>query len=156
MSALKKYSSLLGFILVSALAGAVGVIFKPGAWYAVINKPSFTPPNWIFPVVWPILYLMMAVAAWIIWTKRGFDRGRLPLKWFAVQLALNAAWSWIFFGRHALGTALAEIMLLWIAIVFTLLLFWKINRWAGGLMAPYLLWISFALVLNFSIWHLNI
>jgi len=155
MTTLKKYSGLIGSILICGAAGAVGAFFKPGPWYEIIAKPSYTPPAVIFPIVWPILYLCMAVAAWMIWKEWGFDGGRLPLKWFGVQLALNAAWSWIFFGRHAIGTALADIILLWIAILFTLLLFWTKNKWAGGLMAPYLLWISFAIILNFSIWHLN-
>lgn len=155
MNALKKYAGLLGWIAVVAVAGTFASYFDPGSWYQGIAKPSFTPPSWIFPVVWPILYLLMAIAAWLIWKDFGFTEGRRPLKWFGVQLALNAAWSWLFFGRHGIASALAEIALLWIAILFTLLLFWKKNRWAGLLMLPYLLWTTYALALNYAIWQLN-
>ncbi|MBN2732233.1 MAG: tryptophan-rich sensory protein [Balneolaceae bacterium] len=155
MTTFKKFAGLAGWILVCALAGAIGAYFEPGIWYQEITKPFFTPPNWIFAVVWPILYLCMGIAAWLVWKELGFDKGRQPLKWFGVQLGLNAAWSWLFFGRHAIGTALGEIILLWVAILFTLLLFWQKNKIAGALLIPYLLWISFAVALNFSIWQLN-
>lgn len=155
MTSTKKYAGLLGWIALTALAGVIGAYFELGVWYQEIAKPSFTPPNWVFPVVWPILYLCMAVAAWLIWKDYGFDNGRRSLKWFGLQLVLNATWSWLFFGRHSIGTALGEIMLLWIAILFTLFLFFQKSKAAGWLMVPYLLWVSYALVLNFSIWQLN-
>ena len=155
MTVFKKYGGLLAWIAITAVAGAFGAWFEPGTWYQTIAKPSFTPPNWIFPVVWPILYLCMAIAAWLIWKDYGFDRGRSALKWFGLQLALNAVWSWLFFGRHDIGIALGEISLLWVAILFTLFLFWNKNKWAGWLMVPYLGWVSFAVALNYSIWQLN-
>lgn len=155
MTSLKKYSGLGAWILICALAGAISAMFEPGTWYQTIAKPSFTPPNWVFPVVWPILYVCMAVAAWLVWKDYGLDKGYRALKWFGLQLVLNAAWSWLFFGRNAIGTALGEIMLLWIAILFTLVLFWQKNSVAGWLMAPYLVWVSYALALNFAIWQLN-
>jgi tryptophan-rich sensory protein len=97
----------------------------------------------------------MGVAAWLIWKDYGLCESRRALKWFGLQLVLNAGWSWLFFGRHSIATALGEILLLWVAIIFTVLLFWNKNKWAGGLMIPYLIWVSFAAALNFSIWQLN-
>lgn len=152
---MKKYAGLGGWIGLCFLAGAFGSMFEPGMWYDMLNKPSWTPPNWIFPIVWPILYLMMGVAAWLIWKDYGFKEGREELKWFGIQLGLNAAWSWIFFGKHLIGTALGEILLLWIAILFTLMLFHKKNKIAGWLLVPYLLWISFASALNYAIFQMN-
>jgi tryptophan-rich sensory protein len=155
MNNLKKYTGLIGWIFLCALAGVIGAYFEPGSWYQTIAKPSFTPPNWLFPVVWPILYVCMGVAAWLIWKDYGFSESRRALKWFGLQLVLNAGWSWLFFDRHSIATALGEILLLWVAIIFTVLLFWNKNKWAGGLMIPYLIWVSFAAALNFSIWQLN-
>lgn len=155
MTNLKKYGGLAGWIGICFLAAAFGSWFEPGSWYESLNKPGWTPPNWIFPVVWPVLYLMMALAAWLVWKDFGFRKGREGLKWFGIQLGLNAAWSWIFFGEHMIGTALGEILLLWIAILFTMLLFWKKSKPAALLMLPYLLWISYASALNYSIFQLN-
>lgn len=155
MNTLSKYSGLAGWILVCFAAAAIGAIFEPGLWYEALNKPSWTPPNWVFPIVWPILYTMMGISAWIVWKKYGFNRARQALIWFGFQLVLNAAWSWLFFGEHLIGTALAEILLLWIAILFTMMLFWEKSKAAGWLMLPYLLWVSYASALNFSLFQLN-
>lgn len=155
MKSSKVYTGLAGWLLVSFAAGAVGAIFEPGLWYETLNKPTWTPPNWIFPVVWPILYALMGISAWLVWKKSGFTEVRDALTLFLVQLALNAAWSWLFFGLHQIGTALAEIILLWILILFTLLAFQTHSRWAAWLLAPYLLWVGYATALNFSIWNLN-
>ena len=155
MSAFRKYSGLLGWAAITFLAGFIAAQFEPGSWYQTINKPAFTPPDTLFPIVWPVLYLCMAVAAWLIWKDYGFTNGRRALKWFGLQLALNAAWSWLFFGRHDIGIALGEIILLWIAILFTIFLFWKKNKTAAYLMIPYILWITFAIALNYAIWQLN-
>lgn len=155
MKTFKKYGGLIGWIAACFIAAAVGAYFEPGSWYESLNKPGWTPPNWVFPVVWPVLYVMMAVSAWIIWEEYGFKLAREELRWFGVQLALNAAWSWIFFGQHLIGTALGEILLLWIAILFTIMLFWKKNRLAGLLLLPYLLWVSYASALNYAIFQMN-
>lgn len=155
MSNLKKYGGLAGWIGICLLAAAFGSWFEPGSWYESLNKPGWTPPNWVFPVVWPVLYLMMALAAWLIWKDFGFQEGSEELRWFGIQLGLNAAWSWIFFGEHMIGTALGEILLLWIAVLFTMLLFWNKSKPAALLMLPYLLWIGYASALNYSIFQLN-
>ena len=122
-------------------------------WYADLHKPQWAPPNWLFGPVWTVLYVAMAVAAWLVWGRSGLmDR---PMKVFVLQLALNVAWSGVFFGLRSPGAALAEIIAMWVAILATLLEFWKISSAAGWLLVPYLLWVSFAAVLNFSIWRLN-
>ena len=121
-------------------------------WYPTIEKPAWTPPSWIFGPVWTALYAMMAVAAWLVWRRAGWCGA---LSWFAVQLALNAAWSPVFFGLHRIGLAFVNIVLLWLAIVGTTVTFWKVSPLAGGLFVPYLAWVSFASILNFTIWRLN-
>jgi tryptophan-rich sensory protein len=125
-------------------------------WYADLSKPSFNPPDWAFGVVWPILYLMMGVSASLIW-KRGIKKKevRLALGLFILQLVLNGLWTPIFFGLHMMALALAEIILLWIAILMTILAFWRISRTAAYLLIPYILWVSFAVALNAALWFLN-
>ena len=136
-------------------AAFVGSRFPADDWYAGIRKPAWNPPNWLFGPVWGILYLLMAIAAWLVWRKSGFAGAVLPLGLFVVQLGLNAAWSWIFFGRHQLGLALIEILALWGAILATLMAFWRLNPVSGILLVPYLLWVTFAAVLNLTLWRLN-
>jgi translocator protein len=125
-------------------------------WYDSLVLPTFTPPSYLFGIVWPILYAMMLVAAAII-IRHGWQTSsvRVALLVFIIQLALNLSWSPIFFGLHNIGLAAIVIVVLWVAIVANLLLFWRLSRLAGILLVPYLLWVSFALVLNFTIWHLN-
>jgi tryptophan-rich sensory protein len=142
-------------LLVTYAAAAFGSLFMPGEWYAQLTKPAWNPPNWIFGPVWTALYTMMAVAAWLVWRRGGFAAQRQPLTLFLVQLLLNAAWSPLFFGLHNPGLALAEILLLWLAILGTLIAFWKVQRFAGVMLLPYLAWVSFATALNFSLWQLN-
>ncbi len=127
----------------------------PGEWYAQLSKPAWNPPNWIFGPVWTALYLMMAVAAWRIWRLGGFGGQRRPLILFFIQLALNAAWSPLFFGLKEPGLAFAEILVLWLAIVLTIAAFRRADRLAAGLLVPYLAWVSFASVLNFTLWRMN-
>lgn len=152
-------AALIGSVAVSQLAGAIGSVFTvksiPG-WYATIAKPSFSPPNWVFGPVWATLYTLMGLAAWLVWRQRGTNPNvRAALVLFAVQLVLNAVWSIIFFGAHAIGWAFVEIVALWIAILLTTVWFFRVSHAAGILMIPYLLWVSFAAVLNFSLWRLN-
>lgn len=151
----KQITGLFIWIIICSLPGIFGAQFEPGTWYELLQKPTWTPPNWVFPIVWPILYAMMGTAAWLVWRMDTVSLSDYEFKWFFVQLGLNAIWSWLFFGMHYISTGLAEILLLWIAIAFTLLLFWKKNWIAGLLLVPYLLWISYASALNFAIWQLN-
>jgi tryptophan-rich sensory protein len=125
-------------------------------WYPTLAKPSWTPPGAVFAPVWTALYFLMALAAWLVWRKAGgLGAARLSLALFAVQLALNAAWSVLFFGLRMPGLAFGELVLLWLAIVATLAAFWRVLPAAGLLLAPYLAWVTFAGALNFAIWRLN-
>ncbi len=122
-------------------------------WYAGLSKPRWTPPNWLFGPVWTILFIAMAIAAWLIWRKLGLTAA--PMRLFLLQLLLNVAWSALFFGLRSPGLAFAEIVILWFAILATSIEFWKAVRVAGWLLLPYLVWVSYAAALNFSIWRLN-
>ena len=125
-------------------------------WYVTLNKPSFNPPNWVFAPVWTLLYIMMGVAAGMIWTSNSEEQTtKKALGFFAIQLGLNALWSCLFFGLHNPLLALIEIILLWLMILETYNLFKKINKTAGLLLFPYLAWVSFATILNASIWWMN-
>jgi tryptophan-rich sensory protein len=150
--------SALGAVAALALtlgAGYIGSRFPIDGWYAALSKPAWNPPSWLFAPVWGLLYLLIAIAAWLVWGKAGLVGAAVPLGLFALQLTLNVAWSWIFFGRHEIGLALIEIVILWIAILATTIGFWRMNPMSGYLLVPYLLWVSFASVLNFAIWRLN-
>lgn len=136
-------------------AAAVGAQFAPGQWYAQLNRPSFAPPNAVFGPVWTVLYLCMAVAAWRIWQRCDWPVAAPALGAFAVQLILNASWSWLFFGRQRIDLALIEIVALLVAIGVTIRMFFARDRLAGWLMVPYFLWVAFAAVLNFAFWRLN-
>lgn len=134
-------------------AAAFGGQFAPGAWYAGLAKPSWTPPNWLFGPAWTTLYLLMALAAWKVWIAvRRIDAALLL---YLVQLVLNALWSWLFFGLRRPDLALAGIVLLWLLILATTVLFWRRDRLAGLLLVPYLAWVGFATALNLAIWRLN-
>jgi tryptophan-rich sensory protein len=141
-----------------AVGGLSGFATAHGVaqWYPTLVKPSFNPPSWVFGPVWTVLYIMMGVAAFLIW-RTGLDVGgvKIALIAFAVQLALNGLWSILFFGLQAPGWAMVEIVLLWIAIVATAVLFWRISPLAGVLLVPYWGWVSFAAILNASLWWLN-
>jgi len=143
----------------SLSAGLIGSLVVAGSlatWYPVIEKPAFTPPSWVFGPVWTILYLLMGIAAFLVWQKGlRVPAVRVALVWFLVQLALNALWTPVFFGLRRIDLALVVILLLWAAIAVTIFYFLRISRLAAGLLVPYLLWVSFAMVLNASLWHLN-
>jgi len=147
--------ALAGWLVLSFSAASLGAFFMPGEWYATLKKPSWNPPDWIFGPVWSALYTMMAVAAWLVWQRGGFVAQRRPLTLFLVQLALNAVWTPLFFGLHRPGLAFAEIVILWLAIAATLAAFRPVSRPAAWLLVPYLAWVSFAAVLNFTLWRLN-
>lgn len=146
---------LAGWLALCFSAAGLGGLFMPGEWYAQLRKPSWNPPAWIFGPVWTALYTMMAVAAWLVWRRGGFAVQRVSLGVFLLQLLLNALWSPLFFGLHNPALAFAEIVLLWLAIISTLLVFWKARRGAGLLLVPYLAWVTLAAVLNFTLWRLN-
>jgi benzodiazapine receptor len=154
-----RWSVLILLLAVTASVAAIGSLAtlpQIPTWYANLEKPSFTPPSWLFGPVWSILYIAMAFAAWRIsgapvsWRNR-----RQALGLFALQLALNAAWSPIFFGREQPALGLAVIVAMLVAIAVTVVAFWRIDRWSGALMMPYLAWVAFATVLNASIVALN-
>ena len=156
MSTITQAIGLVVFIAITFVAAGVGTLATTpniATWYATLAKPTWTPPNWLFGPVWTLLYISMAVAAWLVWRRGGL--WQWPLALFAVQLALNAAWSWLFFGFHLPGIAFAEIVALLAAIVVTTIGFWSRSMPAGILMLPYLGWVAFASVLNFTIWRLN-
>lgn len=155
MKSLRIYGMLALFILICLAVGGSGAAFPPGEWYRQLAKPPFNPPAWIFGPVWTLLYILMGVSAWLVWRRPGLPAARYPLLLFAVQLTLNGAWSWIFFGFHRTGLALIDILLLWAAIAATLLSFWRIRKTAAVLFIPYLLWVTFAVYLNASLWRLN-
>ena len=146
---------LVGLCLgVGGLGGAV-TAESVTTWYATLNKPSFNPPNWIFGPVWTALYILMGVAAWRVWRAADRDTARGPLAVFALQLAVNLGWSVAFFGLRNPGLAVVVILLLDLLVLATTLMFRRIDRLAAWLLVPYLAWISFATLLNVTIWCLN-
>lgn len=158
--------ALLAFLLITFCAATAGAFTGPGDWYAQLRKPPGNPPGWVFGPVWTVLYTLMAVAAWIIWrsTGRGEDAGRnddfarhrrTALALFFIQLALNAAWSPLFFGLRRPGWAMIDLCAMWLAIAATLAAFRRVNTAAAILLVPYLAWVTFAGYLNFMIWRLN-
>jgi len=145
----------LGLSLGTGLVGSLATASSVATWYPALDKPSWTPPDWLFGPVWTLLYMMMGVAAWLVWRGAASGRARLPLLLFALQLLLNACWSLLFFGLRSPGLALIEIVLLWLAIAATLWAFARVRAWAALLLAPYLAWVTFAAALNLEIWRLN-
>ena len=126
-----------------------------GTWYQTLTKPQFTPPDWLFAPVWTLLYIAIAVAGWRVWMARGRAGTRGAMAAYSAQLALNLAWSFVFFGYHMIGAAFAEILMLLAAIIFNTVLFWRIDRTAAWLLAPYAAWVAFASILNLALWRLN-
>lgn len=150
----RHWLALAGFVAVCEAAGLIGTAFTVQAipaWYALLVKPSFAPPNWLFGPVWTLLYLMMGTAAWLVWQSQ--RAGALKVFW--LQLALNAAWTPLFFGLHNPLAGLVCIGLMWLAIVWTIVGFWRVSRPAAWLLVPYLAWVSFATALNLAIFLLN-
>jgi translocator protein len=146
---------LVAFEVASFAAAATGVIFRPGDWYKQLDKPRWRPPDWLFAPVWTVLYASIGLSGWIVWLEAGIAGAALPLGVYAVQLLLNAAWTPIFFGLHRPGLALIEIMVLWAAILATIIMFWPVSLVATFLLVPYLVWVSFASALNYSVWRRN-
>lgn len=153
------WKKLIASLVICQLVGLLGAIFTGPAiptWYAALEKPPFVPPEWTFSVVWTFLFLLMGISLYLVWNK-GWDRRdvRLAIGVFGVQLFLNFLWSVLFFGMRLPLLGLVEIVFLWLAIVATIWLFYRISRTAGLLLLPYLAWVSFAALLNYYIWLFN-
>jgi len=146
---------LIGCLLLAFAPGAIGGRFQPGEWYTALAKPALTPPGWVFPVAWTLLYATMGVALFLVWRRRDAPGRTLALAAFAAQLVLNAAWSWLFFGLRRPDLAFIDIVALWLLILASTVLFWRIRPAAGALLLPYLAWVGFASYLNLMLWRLN-
>jgi len=157
---MSKIVKLLIAILGCQIAGIVGSLFTSPSiptWYATLRKPDFSPPNWVFAPVWTFLFVLMGVSAYLVWNKGLENRKvRISLLIFGIQLVLNVVWSFLFFRLQSPLYAFFEIIVLWLTIVLTILNFFKISRAAGWLLIPYITWVSFAAILNFSIVRLNL
>lgn len=140
------------FLAACIAAGATGALFPPGAWYKQLNKPDWVPPNWAFPLVWNILYLLMAFAGARV---AGLEGSGAAMAFWALQIALNALWTPVFFGLRRLKAALPVMALLWLAVLGALIAHWRVDLWAGLAFVPYLAWVTVAGALNFSVWRLN-
>jgi tryptophan-rich sensory protein len=144
----------LGVTFAAAAVGAAASV-NAGSFYSQLVRPHWAPPGWLFGPVWTALYALMAVAGWLVWRAAGLARARIPLLLFAIQLAANALWSWLFFAWRHGAMAFAEVVVLWLLVAATLVAFWRIRRVAALLLAPYLAWVGFAAVLTFAVWRRN-
>lgn len=154
---MRNFLGLVGWIVLCFAAAWIGAASSSNApqFYRELTQPSWAPPAWIFGPVWTVLYLLMAIAAWLVWKERGFGGARMELATFLVQLTLNALWSWLFFTRNSGLWSFVDIMFLWVLIVATIILFWRVKPLAGALLLPYLGWVSFAAGLNYALWTSN-
>ncbi len=150
-----QIGALIGWLALTFCAAATGAFVSTGGWYADLIKPAWNPPGWVFGPVWTTLYIMMAVAAWLVWREGGWKVQRLPLTMYLMQWLLNALWTPLFFALHQPGWAFAEILILLATLLVTILLFWQVKLAGALLLVPYTLWTAFAAVLNFTIWQLN-
>ncbi len=152
-----KPLGLAGWLLATFAAAALGALASrdAGAFYAGLARPEWAPPGWLFAPVWSVLYLLMGIAAWLVWTAHGSRGARAALVLFLVQLAANALWTWLFFAWRLGAAAFAEIVVLWILVVATVVTFWRARPAAGMLLVPYLCWVSFATALCWTVWKLN-
>jgi len=143
------------FVGCVVLVACSGAVFKPDAWYRGLSKPAWNPPDWAFGSAWSVLYVMIAVAGWRVWERAESDALLPAMIVYAIQLALNAGWSAVFFGLKRPDWALAKLACLWTAILLNIMVFYPIDPVAGWLLAPYLLWVMFAGALNLAVWRLN-
>ena len=150
--AVSSWVSLIVFLGLVAATSVTGASFRPGVWYEALAKPSWTPPNWVFPVVWTILYVMIAVAGWLVYEREGIGAS---LAIWLVALALNGLWSYLMFGQRQIGLAAADLTALWVAVLAFIILTWPEDRMASLLFMPYLAWISYAGALNLAILRMN-
>ncbi len=149
---MQSYMSAAAFALVTLAAAAVGSIFMPGAWYESLAKPWWTPPNWVFPPAWTVLYILIAIAGYRVFMQQGL--GPAVIVW-GISLVFNAAWSYIMFGQHQIGWAVVDVIAMWLSIVTFIVLAWPVDRTAALLFLPYLAWVTYAAALNIQIWRLN-
>lgn len=147
-----NWLSILPFLAIVVTVGLSGAIFQPGDWYRRLDKPSWTPPSWAFGPAWTALYVMIAIAGWLVWRNEGFS---FALAVWSLNIVLNAAWSWIMFGRRRIDLALLDATAMLVTIVMFIAAAWQKTPVAAGLFIPYLLWVAFATALNFSIWQRN-
>jgi len=156
-SKLKQVIGLLVWLAISFVASGIGAMasIRAAPFYGQLVQPSWAPPSSVFGPVWTLLYALMGIAAWLVWRADSLRATRAALSLFLAQLAVNALWTWLFFAWSLGALAFADIVLLWLLVVATLVSFWRIRPLAGALLVPYLLWVSFAAALNFSIWQLN-
>jgi benzodiazapine receptor len=154
---MKNILALIGWIAMCFAAAAIGAVASANApeFYRELSLPSFAPPASVFGPVWSVLYLLMAIAAWLVWRERGFAGAKVELGIFLAQLAVNALWSWLFFAWNSGLWSFVDITLLWVLITATIVLFWRVKPLAGVLLLPYFAWVSFAAVLNYTIWKAN-
>jgi tryptophan-rich sensory protein len=148
---------LAGWLLASFVAGGIGSVASVNAagFYGQLVQPPWAPPAWLFGPVWTVLFVLMGVAAWLVWREHGFRGAAVALRLYVAQLLANALWTWLFFAWQQGALALAEIAILWLLIAGTLVAFWRLHRGAAWLLVPYLAWVSFAAALNFALWRLN-
>jgi tryptophan-rich sensory protein len=153
----RQVLGLLGWLAVSFAAAALGgfASANAGAFYLELTRPAWAPPAWLFAPAWSLLYLLMGVAAWLVWREHGFRKASTALSLFLIQLAANALWTWLFFAWRLGALAFAEILILWALILCTLVAFWRVRRIAGALLLPYLAWVTFASALTYEVWRLN-
>lgn len=148
---------LIGWLALSFSAAAIGAVASANAedFYSQLVRPAWAPPAWLFGPVWTVLYLMMGIAVWMVWRKRGFSGARSGISLFCAQLIANSIWSWLFFRWHQGALAFVEVIVLWLLILATIVSFWRVSRPAGALLVPYLAWVTFATALTFAIWRSN-
>lgn len=153
----REIAGLVVWLLVVLIAGLLASIgsLEAGEFYSVLDRPAWTPPPWLFGPVWSALYALMAFAAWLVWRERGRAGVNTALVLFGIQLVLNVAWSWLFFVGQMGALAFAEIVILWLAIAATIVAFWRQRPLAGGLLLPYLAWVTLAGALSFTLWQRN-
>lgn len=148
---------LVGWLVATFAAGSIGAMAsaRAGVFYVQLVRPAWAPPGWLFGPVWSVLYTLMAVAAWLVWRKHGVRKASTALTLFVAQLVANALWTWLFFTLNRGALSLADIVVLWLLIVGTIVAFWPLQRTAALLLVPYLAWVSFAAALTWSLFRLN-
>lgn len=154
---LKQILGLLGWLAVSFAAAAAGgfASANAGDFYLQLTRPPWAPPSWLFAPVWTFLYLLMGIAAWLVWRERGFRKAPFALSLFLIQLGVNALWTWLFFVWRLGAMAFYEILILWALILCTLVAFWRVRAIAGALLIPYLAWVTLAAALTYAVWQAN-
>lgn len=152
MNKVVKLLSAVAVCWIAAVIGSIATFSQIPTWYTTLVKPEWNPPNWLFGPVWTVLFTLMGVSLYLLWKNKN---NAIAVRFFYIQLFLNILWSWMFFGWHRLDLALVEIVVLWIAIVKTVNYSYKVNKTAGLILLPYLIWVSFAGFLNYTIWMLN-